>query len=265
MFTAIGARENEMLLELQNVTKTYWSGVMRNKSFHAVKNVNLEIGEREIFGIIGESGSGKTTTCKIIMGLLKPTSGTVLYKGEDITQFGKAKWHELRKSIQMIFQHPQMTFNPRSTVYSACAEPIRIYKLAKDAEEEREMVLGILDRVGVSRDQLEKYPHEISGGQAQRLSIARTLLLKPSLLICDEPTSMLDISVQAQILSLLKEIHGKENLTLLYISHNLDVVASICDRIAVMKDGEIVEMGNTAEVFSHPKHAYTKHLLSARI
>ena len=127
------------------------------------------------------------------------------------------------------------------------------------------MVLGILDRVGVSRDQLEKFPHEISGGQAQRLSIARTLLLKPSLLICDEPTSMLDISVQAQILSLLKEIHGKENLTLLYISHNLDVVASICHRIAVMKDGEIVEMGDTDEVFSRPQHEYTKHLLSARI
>ncbi len=265
MLTAIGLRENDMLLELRNVTKTYWSGVMRSRALHAVKNLNLEIGEREIFGIIGESGSGKTTTCKIIMGLLKPTSGTVLYKGEDITQFGKAKWHELRRSIQMIFQHPQMTFNPRSTVYSACAEPIRIYRLAKNAEEEREMVLGILDRVGVSRDQLEKYPHEISGGQAQRLSIARTLLLNPSLLICDEPTSMLDISVQAQILSLLKEIHGKENLTLLYISHNLDVVASICDRIAVMKDGEIVEMGKTDDVFSRPQHEYTRHLLSARI
>ena len=253
------------MLEVKELTKTYNSGFLGRVHTHAVNNISFEINDGEVFGLFGESGCGKTTTSKIIMGLIDATSGSVLYNGQELVGRKQKNWKPIRREIQMVYQHPQMTFNPRATIYNACAEPIRLYGLAKNKDEEREMIYNMVEQVGVSRDQLKKFPHEISGGQAQRISIARTLILKPKLLICDEPTSMLDISVQAQVLSLLKEINEKEKLTILYISHDLDVMNAICKRVAVMKSGEIVEMGDTKEVFESPKHIYTKQLISSRI
>ena len=165
----------------------------------------------------------------------------------------------------MIFQHPQMTFNPRFTVYDCCAEPIRLFHLASSRAEEEAMISVMLDSIGVPKDQLQKYPHEISGGQAQRISIARALQLNPSLLICDEPTSMLDVSVQAQIISLIKERQKELGISILYISHNLDVIRAVCQRVAVMKEGEIIETGTVDEIYCAPKHPYTKQLLASVI
>ena len=253
------------MLEVRNLTKTYRSGFFGRSVTHAVQDVSFTIEDGEIFGLFGESGCGKTTTSKIVMGLLRASSGSVLYGDYDLTKLKRRKWKPIRREIQMVYQHPQMTFNPRGTMYAACAEPIRLYKLAKSRGEEAEMIERMVEQVGVSADQLKKFPHEISGGQAQRLSIARTLILQPKLLICDKPTSMLDISVQAQILSILKELNQRDGLTMLYISHDLDVMRALCHRVAVMKEGRIVEMGPVEEVFGHPQHEYTRQLLDARM
>ncbi len=254
-----------MQLQVKGLSKKYYSGFLENKVTKAVDEVSFDIKEGEIFGLVGGSGSGKTTVSKIVMGLLKPSSGGVFYNGRDLTKMSNRDWHLLRKEIQMVFQHPQLTFNPRRNIYFACAEPIRLYKLAKNKIEEKAMVEYLIERVGLTKDQLKKYPHELSGGQAQRLSITRALCLQPKFIICDEPTSMLDVSVQAQILELLKEIHDEFNITMLYISHDLEVIQSICDRVAVMETGKIVEIGSTKDVFNHPQHPYTKQLLGAAL
>ena len=253
------------MLEVTGLTKTYRAGFLGRDHTDAVKNISFAIREGEIFGLFGESGCGKTTTSKILMGLLSATSGSAVYNGTKLVGLKRRQWKPIRREIQMIYQHPQMTFHPRGTIYSACAEPVRLYGLAKNRAEERELIHGMVERVGVSPDQLKKFPHEISGGQAQRISIARTLILQPKLLICDEPTSMLDISVQAQVLSMLKKIHREHGIALLYISHDLDVIRALCQRVAVMKDGEIVEMGQTEAIFSRPSHPYTRALLEARM
>lgn len=254
-----------MQLQVKGLSKKYYSGFLGNNVTDAVDDVSFEIKEGEIFGLVGGSGSGKTTVSKIVMGLLKPSAGGVFYNNRDLTKISNREWYLLRKEIQMVFQHPQMTFNPRRNIYFACAEPIRLYKLAKNKTEEKEMVEHLIERVGLTKDQLKKYPHELSGGQAQRLSITRALCLQPKFIICDEPTSMLDVSVQAQILKLLKEIHDEFNITMLYISHDLEVIQSICDRVAVMKNGKIVEIGKTEEIFNNPQHRYTKQLLESAL
>ncbi|MGI6012837.1 MAG: ABC transporter ATP-binding protein [Oscillospiraceae bacterium] len=253
------------MLEVNHLYKSYISGFWRNKKTEAVKDVSFQIQDGEILGLIGGSGCGKTTTSKIIMGFLKPDTGNVIYNGMDLTQLRKREWLQMRQEIQMIFQNPQMTFNPRFTIYDCCAEPIRLFHLAKDQAEERAMVCDMLDSIGVSRDQMEKYPHEISGGQAQRISIIRALQLNPHLLICDEPTSMLDVSVQAQIISLIKQKQKELGISILYISHNLNVIQAVCHRVAVMNDGQIIEMGTVDEIYHSPKHPYTKQLLESAI
>lgn len=252
------------MLEASHLNKIYKSGFLGREKTIAVKDVSFSVSEGERFGLIGESGSGKTTLTRMIGGLLKPESGSILFEGQELTKAGAAQWHELRRKIQIVFQHPQMTFHPRKDIYFACAEPIRLYHLAHRISE-REMVGHMMKRVGISEDQWHKYPHEISGGQAQRIAIARALSLNPKLLICDELTSMLDVSVQAQILRLLLRANEKYNVALLFISHDLDVIRAVCQRVAVMYQGEIVETGTTEEVFCHPKHAYTKKLLKAHI
>ncbi len=252
-----------MLLDVKGLSKKYDSGFWGQQSVKAVDDINFTIDEGEIFGMVGESGCGKTTVTKIILGLLKPTFGSVFYNDRDLTKVSRSDRHQLRKEIQMVFQHPQMTFNPRRNIFFSCAEPIRLYRMAKNKAEEKKMVDELIEKVGLSKDQLKKYPHEISGGQAQRLSIIRALSLNPKLLICDEPTSMLDVSVQAQILDLLLNIHKEHNLSILYISHDLEVIRAICHRVAVMKSGKIVEMGTVKQVFENPQHEYTKQLLSA--
>lgn len=253
-----------MLLEVKNLNKRYTSGLFGTRKVSAVKDVSFNINKGEIFGLIGGSGCGKTSVTKMILGILKPTSGSIWFNGEEISKFKSRQWQKLRKDIQVVFQHPQMTFNPRRNIYFACLEPIRLHKL-NNSMSEHDMVMHMINRVGISKDQLKKYPHEISGGQAQRISIARALSLNPKLLICDEPTSMLDVSVQAQILNLIKEANQKYGVTMLFISHDLEVIQSMCTRVAVMKEGEIVESGTAEEIFKNPKHEYTKKLINSYI
>lgn len=253
------------MLQVEHLSKRFRSGFWRNREVDAVKDVSFEVRDGEVFGLIGGSGCGKTTTSRMIMGFLEPDGGSVRFDGRELTKLSKKQWQQARRDIQIVFQNPQMTFNPRFTVYDCCAEPIRLFRLARNREDERQMVFEMLDSVGVSRDQIGKFPHEISGGQAQRISIIRALALKPKLLICDEPTSMLDVSVQAQVISLLREKQKETGVSILFISHDLDTVRAICNRVAVMRGGEIVEMGNTDAVFESPAHAYTRELLSSAI
>jgi len=253
------------MLKVSGLNKRYRTGFFDQRITNAVDDVSFEVRENETFGLIGESGCGKTTVAKIILGLMKPTSGSVQYYGRELTKMHNEEWHMLRKEIQVVFQHPQSTFNPRKNMYFACAEPIRLFKLARNRDEEEKMVHELIEKVGLSRDQLKKYPHEISGGQAQRLSIIRALSLHPKLLVCDEPTSMLDVSVQAHVLNLLKLSKEEYKLSMLYISHDLEVVRAVCDRVAVMKQGRIVEMGTVNEVYDSPQHEYTKQLLSSNL
>ncbi|PKM73380.1 MAG: ABC transporter ATP-binding protein [Firmicutes bacterium HGW-Firmicutes-16] len=253
------------MLEVTNLCKSFESGFWRNKKVNAVDDISFQICEGEIFGLIGGSGCGKTTTSRMIMGFLKPDSGSIRYNGRELSTMKKNEWLKMRRDIQIVFQNPQMTFNPRSTVYNCCAEPIRLFHLAKSREEERSRVYEMLDSVGVSRDQSNKYPHEISGGQAQRLSIVRALSVNPKLLICDEPTSMLDVSVQAQVIALIKEKQMEKGISILYVSHDLDVIKAVCQRVAVMNNGKIVEMGSADEIFNRPKHSYTQQLMSSAI
>ncbi len=253
------------MLEVQNLCKNYRTGFLGQKQVRAVNDVSFSIEEGEIFGLFGQSGCGKTTVSKIIMGLLPASSGKIIYGDKDLLSLNKKGWKSIRREIQMVYQHPQMSFNPRSTVFEACAEPLRIYGLAKNRQQEREMVEQMLCEVGVSPDQMKKFPHEISGGQAQRISFARTLALQPRLLILDEPTSMLDISVQAQILQTVRKINREKGITMLFISHDLDVVHAICNHVAVMENGQIAEAGSVEQVFENPKHPYTLKLLEARL
>ena len=252
------------MLEVRHLNKTYLSGFFGKRKAEAVRDVSFRIEDGEIFGLIGESGSGKTTITRMIAGLLKPTSGSIIYEGQDLVRANARAWHGLRREIQVVFQHPQMTFHPRKDIYFACAEPIRLYHLDRH-KSEKEMIGHMMGRVGIPEDQWHKYPHEISGGQAQRIAIARALALNPKLLICDEPTSMLDVSVQAQILRLLLRANEKYHVAMLFISHDLEVIQAVCQRVAVMYEGEIVEMGTVDEVFNHPKHTYTKKLLAAHM
>lgn len=261
-----GERRNKgMLLETKNLSKKYTAGLIRDSSVEAVRDVCLCIEEGEMLGLIGESGCGKSTLTKMILGLLKPTAGEIIYDEKiNLTKVSQSRWRLLRKEIQCVFQHPQMTFNPQRNLYFSCAEPLRLFHMADRSEEEKQ-IRRMAEEVGISFDQMKKYPHEISGGQAQRISIARALALKPRLLLCDEPTSMLDVSVQAQILQMLLNANQKQNVAMLFISHDLEVVEQMCSRVVVMKNGEIVETGPTQEVFTHPQCEYTKKLLAARI
>ena len=250
------------MLEIKNLNKIYKSGFWNNHKTEAVKDVSFEIKDGEIFGLIGGSGCGKTTISRMIMGFLEADSGSICYDGIELTKLNKKEWKKMRDKIQMIFQIPQMTFNPRFTVYDCCAEPLRLFHLVQSKNEEKQMVEEMLKSIGVSADQMNKYPHEISGGQAQRISIIRTMILNPKLLICDEPTSMLDVSVQAQILNMILEKQKESNFSILFISHDLDVIRAVCDRVAVMESGKIIETGTVKQIFEDPKEPFTKHLIS---
>ena len=230
-----------MLLEVNNLTKKYKARKRGSKEIIAVDNFNLKLVEGETVGIIGPSGCGKSTTARMIAGLIKPTSGNVMFNNKDILKAKRKDLLNIRKDMQIIFQHPQQRFNPKKKIYDIMAEAIRLHSLSSIIEEEKKMVYDAIDRVGITKDQVFKYPSEISGGQAQRIAIARVLLLDPKLIIADEPTSMLDISVQAQILSTIKDIQNENNLAMIFISHDIDVVNAMCKRVISMKDGKIVK------------------------
>ena len=228
----------------------------------AVDGVSFELQPGETYGIVGESGSGKSTTGKAIMHLTKATSGSILFNNKDLTKLNRSELREQRKDIQMIFQDPYSSLNPKKRVLDIIAEPLRNFeKLSPD--EERRTVQEYLDKVNLNPESIYKYPHEFSGGQRQRIGIARALTLKPKLIIADEPVSALDVSVQAQVLNFLQDLQAELGLTYLFISHDLGVVRHMCDRIGVMYRGRLVEEATSTEIYKNPQHIYTKRLISA--
>jgi ABC-type oligopeptide transport system ATPase subunit len=229
----------------------------------AVDGVSFEVIKGETLGIVGETGCGKSTTARLMMRLLEPTAGTVRFEGNDITHLKGRKLKAVRRELQMVFQDPYSSLNPRKTVGSIVAEPFAIHGLYGDRGERRGKVKELMDRVGLNPEHYNRYPHEFSGGQRQRIGVARALALGPKLLIADEPVSALDVSIQAQVLNLLRELQREMGLTLVLISHDLSVVRHMCDRVAVMYAGKIVELAENEALYGEPKHRYTKELLAA--
>jgi peptide/nickel transport system ATP-binding protein len=228
----------------------------------AVDDVSFELKQGETYGLVGESGCGKTTTGRTIIGLIKATAGEILLEGKDVTKLSRQEFYHYRKDIQMIFQDPYSSLNPKKRVLDIIAEPIRNFEKLSPQEEKRK-VQYFIEKVGLSPESINKYPHEFSGGQRQRIGIARALTLNPKLIIADEPVSALDVSVQAQVLNFMKEIQKEFHLTYLFISHDLGIIRHMCDRIGIMYRGQFVEEGTSEEIFTNPQHIYTKKLISA--
>ena len=255
------------LLAVQNLTVDYLSGGwlpgVKRTGFRAVDDVSFSVLPGEVFGLVGESGCGKTTIANVVAGLRRPSAGTVTFRGQVIAGNGATGWAgRSRRAIQMIFQDPYSSLNARMRVGSILSEPILFYRLAATRDEAARDVATLIEAVGMESDAAQRYPHAFSGGQRQRLSIARALGARPTLIVCDEPTSSLDVSVQAQILNLLKDLRDATGLTLLLISHDLAVVRQMCDRVAVMQNGRLVEVAAAEDLFTAPGHPYTRHLLS---
>ena len=254
------------LLEIKNlkkyfpVTKGIFSKVVGNVK--AVDNISFDINEGETLGLVGESGCGKTTASRVILRLTEPTGGEVSFNGDDVFSMKGERLRQFRKDVQIIFQDPYSSLNPRLTVGNIIAEGIGAHKIAAGTKK-KELVGELLEKVGLSAGYYNRYPHEFSGGQRQRIAIARALSLNPRLIICDEPVSALDVSIQAQILNLLAKLKKELNLSYLFITHDLSVVEHVSDRIATMYLGEIVEIADTGEFYSNPLHPYTVALLSA--
>jgi peptide/nickel transport system ATP-binding protein len=254
------------LLEVINVEKEYVSsaGILgRDVKFKAVDDVSFKIYEGETLGLVGESGCGKSTLGNAILQLDKPTAGQILYRGKDLTKLSKQEIRELRKEIQIIFQDPYSSLNPRITVGKAIMEPMKVHKLHGNDKEQRAKAIEILNRVGLGEEHFNRYPHEFSGGQRQRIGIARTIALQPKLIVCDESVSALDISVQAQVLNLLNELKENFGFTYIFISHDLAVVKFMSDQVLVMNKGKIEEMNEADALYANPQKDYTKKLISA--
>lgn len=258
--------KKEPLLEIKNVDKEFFnkSGLFKKSdTFKAVDNVSFKLYPGETLGLVGESGCGKSTLGNAILQLDKATSGQILYKGKDITNLSKSVTRKLRKDIQIIFQDPFSSLNPRMPVGKAIMEPMKVHELYDSDKERKAKVLDILNQVGLSEDYFYRYPHEFSGGQRQRIGIARTIALNPKLIICDESVSALDISVQAQVLNLLNELKENFGFTYIFISHDLSVVKYMSDQLLVMKEGKIEESGDADSIYNDPKRDYTKKLIEA--
>ncbi len=254
------------LLEIKNLKKSFpVSGSFFSKEVGAVKAVNdvsLSIEKGKVLGLVGESGCGKSTLGRCILRLIEPDSGEVFYEGRDILGLTGREMKGKRRDMQIIFQDPYASLNPRMTVGDAIGEGLVVHKIAK-GKEKREKILELLSMVGLRPDSIDKYPHEFSGGQRQRMGIARALALYPKFIVADEPVSALDVSIQAQIINLLERLKNELGLTYLFISHDLRIVEHLCDRVAVMYLGEIVEIADTSDIYSNPLHPYTRALLSA--
>ena len=252
------------LIEAVGVSKTFRGGGLfrRGRPVHAVRGVDLAIPRGAAVGVVGESGSGKSTLGRLLLGLTSPSEGRILFEGRPIAGVSRAEWRRLRRHLQIVFQDPFGSLDPRRRVGAQIADWLAIHGLVPAAERAAR-VDALLRQVGLEPAHARRFPHEFPGGQRQRIGIARALAVQPAFLVADEPVSALDVSVQAQVLALLDDIRHRLGLTMLFITHDLRVAAQVCDRIAVMQRGEIVEMGDTAQVFGSPRHAYTRELLDA--
>ena len=252
------------LIEVAGLTKRFPvnAGVFARRAgeVHAVEDVTLSVRRGETLGIVGESGCGKSTTARLMLKLLEPTAGTIHFDGRDITNLSPRDMRPVRREMQMIFQDPYSSLNPRQTVGQIIGQPFSIHKTPGDV---RALVRDLMDRCGMNPEHYNRYPHEFSGGQRQRIGVARALALRPKLIVCDEPVSALDVSIQAQILNLLESLQAEFDLTYVFISHDLSVIRQIADRIAVMYLGRIVELSESEALYDLPRHPYTSCLLSA--
>jgi len=253
------------ILEVRDLRKTYGGGGLlgAGDEVHAVAGISFDVRRGETFGLVGESGCGKSTTARMVCRLEQPTSGEIRFEGRDVARLGRRQLLPFRRDVQMVFQDPYSSLNPRHTVGSIIGEPFLVHGIARDADERRRRVQELMDLVGLNPEHYNRLPHEFSGGQRQRIGIARALALEPKLLVADEPVSALDVSIQAQILNLLRRLQRELGLSLLFIAHDLSVVRHMCDRIAVMFAGEIVELASADDLYARPGHPYTRKLLDA--
>ena len=251
---------SEALLEVKNLTKYFETPA---GTLHAVDGLTFRLERGKTLGVVGESGCGKSTTGRAILRLHEPTGGEVVFEGKDITKIPQKEMMKLRSEMQMIFQDPFASLNPRKTVSEIIAEPLRLHKVYKNKKDQDKRVLELMELVGLSERLVNTYPHELDGGRRQRIGIARALAMQPKFIVCDEPVSALDVSIQAQILNLLKDLQEQMGLTYIFITHDLSVVNYFADDIAVMYLGQMVEKAPAAELFDNPLHPYTKALLSA--
>ncbi len=258
---------SEVLLSVRNLVKSFpiRGGLLGREvaSVKAVADVSFDIRRGETLGLVGESGCGKSTLGRCILRLLEPTSGQVFYRGTDVTSLGQSELRKLRRRMQIIFQDPYASLNPRMTVEEILGEPLDIHRLANSREGRRKRIFHLLDLCGLRKEAITRYPHEFSGGQRQRICIARALAVEPEFIVCDEPVSALDVSIQAQIINLMQDLQKELGLTYLFIAHDLKVVEHISNRVAVMYLGKVVEMAQAEELYVSPRHPYTRALLSA--
>ena len=252
--------DRKPILQVRNLKKYFKTP---KGMLHAVDDVSFEIQAGKTLGVVGESGCGKSTTGRAILRLIEPTSGEVRFEGKDITKLNKQELREMRKRMQIIFQDPYSSLDARMTISDIIAEPLKLHKLCKSKREINDRVDELMETVGLSERLVNSYPHELDGGRRQRVGIARALALNPSFIVCDEPVSALDVSIQAQILNLMQDLQEQMGLTYIFITHNLSVVNHLADEIAVMYLGQIVEKAPAVELFERPLHPYTKALLSA--
>ncbi len=261
------AAAGELLMRVTDLVKHFpiRKGLLQRQvgAVRAVDGVSFDVMRGETLGLVGESGCGKSTTARLILRLVEPTSGSIEFDGEEIGTASGSRLKELRRDMQMIFQDPYSSLNPRKTVGTIIAEPFAIHHMLKSEGERKRTVQDLMDRVGLNPEHYNRYPHEFSGGQRQRIGVARALALKPKVIVADEPVSALDVSIQAQILNLLRDLQAEMGITLVFIAHDLSVVRHMCDRIAVMYLGKIVEMASNDQLYAHPRMPYTGALMSA--